>query len=293
MFELFVRGRTASVGKCGAMTLDLKPVKVLGVALPQEKTMAKSKKLIGGLSERSLLILAAFQKLGSIEAIMDAIPGITAKDLEQCLRESKKALRFFDGIRSQKPKAGKTSRQAGGFQLKIVLEGSKPPIWRRVIVPADLTLDELHWVIQVAMGWENAHLHEFTIDGTPFGGTAPDETELEEMDCEDETCFQLSEVLREKLKFYYLYDFGDSWEHTITVEKIIPARAGRPETLCTAGKRRCPLEDSGGMHGYYEMLKAIADKKHPAHAEWYRARNIAPEAFDIQAVNSALARMKL
>ena len=258
--------------------------------------MAKNKDFIDALSDRSLLILTLYEKLGSIEALREALPEITDKDLTKCTREAEKAMKIYNATEGGKvPKKKKDSKSVGAYQLKITLRGSKPPIWRRVIVPADLTLEDLHIVIQVVMGWANDHLHEFTIDGTAYSGTAPDGSMLEDMDGEDETEYQLGEVLREKMKFEYLYDFGDSWEHAITVEKIIPAGDKRPVATCTAGKLQAPIEDSGGMWGYYEKLKIMADKKHPEHAElaqWI-GENFDPEAFDIQAANTTLKKMKL
>ncbi|MHB1766321.1 MAG: plasmid pRiA4b ORF-3 family protein [Phycisphaerae bacterium] len=257
--------------------------------------MAKNKDFIDALSDRSLLILTLYEKLGSIEALREALPEITDKDLTKCTREAEKAMKIYNATEGGKVPKKKASKSVGAYQLKIALRGSKPPIWRRVIVPEDITLAKLHVVIQVAMGWDDGHLHEFTIDGTAYSGTAPDGSMLEDMDGEDETEYQLGEVLREKMKFEYLYDFGDSWEHVITVEKIIPSGDKRPVTACTAGKLHCPLEDCGGLWGYYEKLKIITDKKHREHAalaQWI-GENFDSEAFDIQAVNKTLAAMKL
>ena len=120
------------------------------------------------------------------------------------------------------------------YQLKITLQGSKPPIWRRVVVPAECNLETLHQVIQVAMGWQDDHLHAFEIDGENYDGRDPMGGRMEDMEGLDAAEYALCEVVnREKAKFTYQYDFGDSWDHSILVEKILPADA-------TKGASRSP-----------------------------------------------------
>jgi Plasmid pRiA4b ORF-3-like protein len=109
------------------------------------------------------------------------------------------------------------------YQLKIVLQGSKPPIWRRIQVKSNITLDVLHEIIQTAMGWYNSHLHQFDVHGTFYSSPA---FHLEET--EDESRIKLDRVLtRPQQKFSYEYDFGDGWDHQIVLEKILPVE---PET---------------------------------------------------------------
>jgi hypothetical protein len=103
------------------------------------------------------------------------------------------------------------------YQLKLTLKGSKPPIWRRVQVPGSITLATLHWIIQVVMGWQDYHLHQFISQVTYYGPRIP------ELEMKDERAVKLSEIApAEKAKFIYEYDFGDSWEHDVLVEKILP-----------------------------------------------------------------------
>src|SRR4029077_4994020 len=130
-------------------------------------------------------------------------------------------------------------------------------IWRRLLVPSDLTLAKLHDVIQVAMGWHDAHLHEFRVGDETYG--APDI----ESDAMDERKVRLHQVLgRAGAKALYTYDFGDSWEHRIVVEKSLPADPKLNYPVCTGGQRAGPPEDCGGIPGFYELMEAIEDPRH-------------------------------
>lgn len=173
------------------------------------------------------------------------------------------------------------------FQLKITLVGSKPPIWRRVEVPASDTLAQLHTIIQTAMGWHNCHLHQFTMGGAHYG--IPDPGDFVEI--HDERQVTLAQrFTAPKQKLTYEYDFGDGWEHALLVEKLLPADATVRYPRCTAGKRACPPEDCGGIWGYAALLEAIADPQHPEHDDklaWVGGAFEA-EQFDVAAVNAAL-----
>lgn len=175
------------------------------------------------------------------------------------------------------------------YRLKVTLKGSKPPIWRRIEVPADVSLDHLHLILQVAMGWYNSHLHAFRIGGAEYGDTRMDVGG--DLEFEDERRAKLSSLVSvEKANFTYEYDFGDGWEHVILVEAILPREAGVTYPRCVTGKRACPPEDVGGIWGYANMLEALADPEHPEHKEYTRwlTGSFDPEAFDLQAVNEAL-----
>ncbi len=181
----------------------------------------------------------------------------------------------------------KTSATGTVYQLKITLKGSRPPIWRRVQVLSSTTLGELHRIIQIAMGWTDSHLHQFTIHGEEYGEPQP------EFDfyVQDEAKVKLSKVVTgEKFKFTYDYDFGDSWDHQILVEKVLPPAADGHYPVCLTGKRACPPEDCGGVWGYEEMLEAIKDPTHPEYEnyqEWL-PEDFDPEFFDLAEVNEAL-----
>lgn len=171
-------------------------------------------------------------------------------------------------------------------QIKITLLGTKPPIWRRVQVPADIKLADLHIVIQIVMGWYGEHLYEFTINQENYG-----DLDMLGGETEDDSQFSLGELIKkEKARFRYEYDFGDDWEHELVVEKILPAEPGVHYPRCLTGKRACPPEDCGGVWSYAGLLEAIADPKHPGHEEmleWVE-EGFDPEVFDLEDANARL-----
>jgi len=179
------------------------------------------------------------------------------------------------------------------YQLKITLWGSKPQIWRRVLVSEHTTLHQLHWIIQGAMGWTNSHLHQFIIEDEYY---SQPEWKLGDSGAEfhnekEVTLQQLA--LKSKESFGYEYDFGDTWAHIIRVEKQMPAQAEVRYPVCVDGKRACPPEDCGGVWGYEEFLKAIGNPKHPEHEdmlEWVDGP-FNPEQFGLAEANQNLRRM--
>lgn len=179
------------------------------------------------------------------------------------------------------------------YQIKVTLKGSKPPIWRRLLVPSDITLAKLHHVIQAAMGWWDAHLHQFAVGQTYYGEPHPDYDGW--LDMHDERRFRLNQIAPgEKSKFIYEYDFGDSWEHVILVEKVLPREPGVAYPVCIKGRRACPPEDVGGIWGYAFFLEAIQDPEHAEHdmyLQWIGGE-FDPEAFDVDEVNEALQYLK-
>ena len=189
--------------------------------------------------------------------------------------------------------ARKQSKAQSIYQLKITLKDCRPPIWRRVQVSGDTTLAQLHWVIQTSMGWTDSHLHSFTIRGAEFGVPMP-EFDFDEMELRDERPVKLSKVISgEKFKFSYLYDFGDSWEHEILVEKVLTADPDTDYPICIKGKRACPPEDCGGVWGYQEFLDAIQNPKHPEHRrmlEW-AGGSFDPEDAELDEVNYQLKQI--
>ncbi len=175
------------------------------------------------------------------------------------------------------------------YQLKIVLQGSKPPIWRRIQVKSNITLDLLHEIIQTVMGWYNVHLHQFDVHGTFYSNP---EFKLEET--EDESRIKLDRVLTTpKDKFTYEYDFGDGWDHQIVLEKILAVEPETKYPYCLKGKRNCPPEDIGGIWSYQHFLAVLEDKNHPEYAEsleqleWIGG-DLDPEEFDLAEINAGL-----
>ena len=173
------------------------------------------------------------------------------------------------------------------YQLKVTLQRISPPIWRRVLVPATMTLGELHDTIQHAMGWEDNHLHEFEIDGRRYGVPAWDEMG----DMLDEDKVKLGELKPTVgYRFIYTYDFGDYWQHLVEVEAISSYESGTFYPVCVKAKRACPPEDVGGVWGYEEFLEAVADENHEDHAdmlEWVGG-DFDPEQVDLAEINEWL-----
>jgi Plasmid pRiA4b ORF-3-like protein len=184
------------------------------------------------------------------------------------------------------------------FQFKLQLNNIKnPPVWRRIKMPADFTFYDFHEVIQLTFGWTNSHLFMFSPNG--FGSSLVI-TDTQNNDDDgygrrlDADSVLLSEIFKtEKQHFSYIYDFGDSWEHKITLEKIIEEPSIFPE--CTAGKGKCPPEDCGGIWGYERLKEILADKKHPEYketAQWLGLRKNEtwdPAEFDIVETAEILA----
>jgi hypothetical protein len=180
------------------------------------------------------------------------------------------------------------------YQIKVTLLGTRPPIWRRLLVPAKLTLAQLHDVLQAAMGWENCHLHEFRIGRDRFGIPDPDDRLMGTPACIHERKVRLWDVLNKPgAKAEYTYDFGDSWEHSISIEKIVTPEPGLNYPLCTDGKLHGPPEDCGGIGGFYNFLEAIRDPDHEEHEEMLEwiGGSFDPESFSLVAVNQRLQQM--
>jgi len=177
------------------------------------------------------------------------------------------------------------------YQLKITLRYTKPPVWRRVLVPGNITLKTLHQIIQVVMGWEDYHLHAFEIGKKSYGPISPNDLYEDRL---DESKFTLDK-LRKGQKFLYEYDFGDSWKHDIVVEKILPPDAAKELPKCIGGKRACPPEDVGGVMGYQELLFALENKESEEYKEYveWLGYEYDPDRFDIEAVNKRLKVIKL
>jgi hypothetical protein len=194
-----------------------------------------------------------------------------------------------DPAASSKPAAKRNTL----FQFKIVLEGSKPPIWRR-IQTKDCTLDKLHEHIQTAMGWLNCHLHLFRIDGQIYADPMLMEEDFIAWNCADSTHTRISEILPadgKRFAFSYEYDFGDSWLHEIIFEGCLPATPGGRYPLCLEGERACPPENVGGIGGYAEFLKVLADPGDERHVEWTRwVGPFAPEKFDPNQATRAMRK---
>jgi len=178
------------------------------------------------------------------------------------------------------------------YQLKVTLRGIRPPIWRRVLVPGNVTLARLHRIIQNVMGWWNYHLYSFTIRGQEFS-EGEDEYDSGFLQATGHRVFQLD--LRPRVRFTYLYDFGDGWNHEVLLERVLQPNLEEQYPLCVAGARACPPEDSGGIGGYEQLLRVLADpsrEDHQSMLEWVGG-HYDPERFELQLANMTLHRARL
>jgi hypothetical protein len=164
--------------------------------------------------------------------------------------------------------------------LRIDLLGSDPPIWREIEVPISMTLKELHAVVQAAMEWENAHLWEFAVGRERIGSSRAAK-------------LSLASMLRPRTtKLTYIYDFGDGWEHQLTLTKPRAADPNLAYPRYIAGEHAAPPEDCGGIPGFYAQLEILGEPKHPDHedvTDWFAGYD--PNSLDEQAIKNRLARI--
>jgi hypothetical protein len=190
------------------------------------------------------------------------------------------------------PKRKKSAPPAPIFRVKVALRGAKPPIWRRLEVPGDISLAGLHNVIRVAFGWHGGHMHVFETEYGEFG------TADAELGHGPEESVTLEQVAPVGSKFRYTYDFGDDWVHDIVVEKLLERDSTVLYPRCTGGRRAAPPDDCGGIWGYAELIEILGDPTHPEHEdrlEWLGLDNAAefePGDFDAKSVTNALSRVR-
>ena len=185
--------------------------------------------------------------------------------------------------------AARKRRPSRIYELYVELEDIEPLIWRRLLVPATITLPKLHRLLQLAMGWTNSHLHSFTVGDKTFGMAGLDD--FGELDMLDERRQTLEAALgEENREFVYEYDFGDSWRCRITAKALAHLNLEWHYPLCTDGARAGPPDDCGGPLGYEEFLAAIKDPQHEEHESmliWIGGA-FDPEGFDLNAINRTL-----
>lgn len=177
------------------------------------------------------------------------------------------------------------------LQLKISLNGTRPPVWRRLLIPDHYTFMDLHAVIQAAMGWFDSHMFEFSGTGEEIG--VPFDDGWDDRQVRDAGKVSVkSELTSEGEKMTYVYDFGDNWQHTVLLEKIHKEKVLHP--ICLKGKGACPPEDCGGVWSYYELVEQVNDPDHPEYREmrdWLglkEGETLDVAAFDLQACNDRL-----
>jgi hypothetical protein len=173
------------------------------------------------------------------------------------------------------------------YQFKVTMTDITPPIWRRLLVSNTASLRRLHLAIQIAGGWGNCHLHVFDIAGTRYDPRDP----FGELHFHSDAHARLNALpLSPGSRFQYLYDFGDGWKHEVLLEEVRTAGEAPAFPVCLAGERAFPPEDSGGVPGYYRMLRILGQPEHPEYKEtraWV-GQQYDPEFFDLGLVNERL-----
>lgn len=184
------------------------------------------------------------------------------------------------------------------YIVHISIEGISPSIWRRIRIPGNCSLRDLHDIIQLSFGWRNYHLHSFYVENVEY-------TDIEFFEdgdgeeVEDELVFLIEDLgMARDDSFTYVYDYGDNWDHTILIEDVIPAEAVPGEErafgVCIGGERAAPPEDCGGIDGYEELIKILKRPKQTLDGEERELRTLAdsydPARFDIDRTNGQIRR---
>ena len=229
--------------------------------------------------------------------LAELITGSTSADLQQLFGQLMSATPF--GASTLVPSRRRPRREdVVTYRIRVDLDEAKPPIWRRLELASDVTLDQLHDIVQAAMGWTDSHLHEFAKGDNPTDRRAEHYRPQESLDNDlpgvDEVSVRLDEVLVEPGdRLFYNYDFGDDWSHTLRLEAVSPREPEQPRAACLAGARVCPPEDCGGIWRYHDLLRTLsqpADADNEELLEWV-GPDFDPGRFDVAEVNSVLAEM--
>ena len=189
------------------------------------------------------------------------------------------------------------------YQLKITIKEIEPPIWRRIVIPSNITFAKLHKIIQTTFAWQDYHLFNFDFGDTvvclPDPEYAPGElygAGVEELNAKK---IKIDQLFTEGKTFIYEYDLGDSWKHEVVIEEILESDQDVKSPRCIEGERHRPPEDVGGIGGYETFLEAISDKDHEEYNDmlvWAEkdtgGRKFDPEYFYLNEVNRALMKIK-
>lgn len=289
-------------GLCSLVHDFVKPVNKKKVYSPGDGTVAEGLGLLLGLAfclEEGLVFIDA----DVVKATQSLILAIT-EGIERCqakmqdARKGQKEDTSPSTRKSQAPGDKEPAASAIGeiFQFKITLIDSKPAIWRRIQV-RDCTFTQLHHHIQAAMGWTNSHLHQFHLGGVLIGNPRHLELhpgEFRGLDSSKVTLRQLLAGGKGNWKLRYEYDFGDGWEHQVTLEKRLDPEPGVKYPRCVGGENACPPENCGGVWGFYEMLEAIKDpanERHEELLEWLGG-DFDPSEFDPVEATKAMAKKR-
>ena len=173
------------------------------------------------------------------------------------------------------------------YVVKVTLLGTTPRVWRRILVPRDISLRNLDRTLQTVVGWTNSHLHQFVLPRGRISDTRP----RVGTKVANENRTTLGELIwTVGARLLYEYDFGDNWQHELLLEEVL---VGDEEfqQICVAGERCCPPEDCGGPQGFTELLQAFQDANNPSHeeaCEWLG--NFRSESFSVDEINRRLGR---
>ena len=187
-------------------------------------------------------------------------------------------------------------QELNAVQIRVALDDIEPPVCRRLIVPLGTTLAELHYIIQAAMGWTDSHMHEFEIGGLSYGDI---EVLSAERTDDDARVYDANEVrLRDFSRqpgtsFKYVYDYGDNWRHTVTLEKVLAVKPAPKTATCIEGARSCPPEDVGGTSGYFEFLRVLLapdpdELEEQRHLKRWSGGKFDAERFDLAKTDKAV-----
>jgi hypothetical protein len=241
--------------------------------------------------EAPWLEFTSFEQVGDCDLLhrnSDSFLRMIAENLESLRSAAADIVRELDGrglVAPQPPAA-----PLALYQLRLTLAEVQPPVWRRLLVPNDITLRRLHNIIRELGGWRNYHQHQFVHAGTRYGRIDP----YGELSCRSDAHVRLSALpVAEGTTFTYSYELGDHWEIEIHVEKVLPLDLQEQRrVVCLDGARAFPREDSGGVRGYETLLEALSDPGHPEHEEYrnWANRNYDPERFDVNNTNGQIKR---
>ena len=173
------------------------------------------------------------------------------------------------------------------FLLHVTLRDVIPSVWRRAAVAGAISLADLHVVFQIIMGWDFKHLYSFTVADRVYDDPQGDDRDTRSPDPRKTRLHSLG--LAQGSTFLYTYDFGDEWEHQVTVEGIAPFQPSSSAVTLLGGERACPPEDCGGPDGYMQLLEALRNPQSQGAQElleWLGPFD--PNALDLRRIADAL-----
>ena len=232
--------------------------------------------------------------LDEAKRVLNALKSDTRKHRAMIQSALERAMESFENAIEDATGIGSIPANIRLYQFRITLNGSEPPIWRRIQIK-NCTLERLHEHIQLAMGWGNEHLHRFRIKDEIYGDPhLLDDGFEDQYEFIDSTGIKIGDVVPKsgkRFSFEYAYDFGDGWVHEVLFEGCLAATEGQKYPICVEGERACPPEDVGGIFGYNEYLKIIGDPKHEQHEEMLEwSGKFDPEKFDSKKASKKMQR---